>query len=293
MDNLNDAYDRRLKNKRIESIESLAGFNWEQADIADYAVVQSLFSRESFDGVINLAARAGVRQSATDPWEYYNTNVIGTINLLEQCRLSGVDRFVVASSSSVYGNNDIPFSESGRADRPLSPYAASKKAVEDICHAYNNMYGFGTTALRFFTVYGPAGRPDMSVFRFVRAIVEGEEMTVFGDGHQSRDFTYIDDIAAGVVASAETNGGFRVINLGSDHPVELREMISEIEKVAGKGAVIKYEDSDPLDVRKTWADVTVATELLGWKPNVSLATGIQRTVDWYMENRDWARELNL
>lgn len=291
IDNLNDAYDVRMKEKRIELLRGLRGFDWQKMDITDRAAVDALFGDHEFDAVINLAARAGVRQSAADPWAYYDTNVIGTINLLEQCRLSGVNRFVLASSSSVYGNLPVPFSEDVKADRPLSPYAASKKAAEDLCHSYHHIDGIKTTALRFFTVYGPAGRPDMVMFRLVRWIAEGDEVVIFGDGLQRRDFTYIDDVAAGVIAALKNMDGFQVINLGSDRPVKLCDVISEIELQIGKTARVSFKDADPLDVRATWADISRARKLLNWEPVTSIEKGIERTVAWYMQNRSWARDV--
>lgn len=291
IDNLNHAYDLVLKWKRLESLRPLDGFEFAQMDITDGQTTGATFARQRFDAVINLAAHAGVRQSADAPQQFYNSNVVGTINLLENCQRYGVDRFVLASSSSVYGDSEGPFSEASRTEAPISPYAASKKAAEDICYTYHHLYGIDTTVLRFFSVYGPAGRPDMSVFRFIRDVVEGRKLTVFGDGRQSRDFTYIDDIASGVAAAVEKTGGFNIINLGAGNTVTLCEMISEIENAAQMPAVVRFTDPDPLDVRATWADISAAKKLLDWSPKVTLGEGIRETVCWYLENRAWARDL--
>ncbi len=278
--------------KRLESICQLPGFDWAHADITDELCITQIFAQENFDAVVNLAARAGVRQSAYEPIQFYESNVIGTINLLEQCRQAGINRFVLASSSSVYGDREGTFTESSRTDAPISPYAASKKAAEDVCQTYQHLYGINAGMLRFFSVYGPAGRPDMSIFRFVRAIVEGEPLTVFGDGQQSRDFTYIDDIASGVVAAVEKAEGSKMVNLGSGDPATLCDLISEIESAAQRRATIRHTEADPLDVRATWADISRAKQLFNWSPRVDLTTGIQRTVDWYLENRSWARAIH-
>ena len=293
VDNVNDAYDPRVKDWRIGSLEKLAGFEWQRADITDRESMARLFRDRRFDAVVNLAARAGVRQSTENPWIYYETNLTGTLNLLEECRAAGIDRFILASTSSVYGVEEMPFSETARADRPLSPYAASKKAAEELCYSYHHVYDVDVTVLRFFTVYGPAGRPDMSVFRFVRWITEGEPLLLNGDGTQRRDFTYVEDVARGVLAALNKRMGFEVINLGSDRPVELRQVISEIERRVGRKAEIVYQPFHPLDVPATWANISKARELLDWEPRVSIEEGLARSVDWYMANRTWASRVDL
>jgi nucleoside-diphosphate-sugar epimerase len=224
VDNLNSAYDPRLKHWRLRRLQSIADFRFSQISITDSASVESLFAREAaadqnggppFAAVLNLAARAGVRTSVADPWVYLKTNATGTLNLLELCRVHGVKKFVLASTSSLYGgDNPVPFSEDADTSRPLSPYAASKKAAEAMAFAYHHLHGLDVSVLRYFTVYGPAGRPDMSVFRFMRQIAEGDPITVFGDGSQQRDFTYVDDIARGTLAALAPLG-FEVINLGA------------------------------------------------------------------------------
>jgi nucleoside-diphosphate-sugar epimerase len=234
-----------------------------------------------------------VRQSIDDPWVYYDTNVTGTLNLLEACKDAGVSRFLLASTSSVYGKNQMPFSEDAVIDSLLSPYATSKKAAEDLCRLYNYLFDFDVTVFRFFTVYGPSGRPDMSLFRFVRWIVEEEPLQLNGDGTQQRDFTHVDDVARGVVAAVDRSPGYETINLGSDSPVEINAVIDEIESLVGKTAKIEHHPFPATDVMATWATISRARELLDWEPQVSLKQGVASVVDWYMENRDWAKEISI
>ena len=214
--------------------------------------------------------------------------MIGTLNLLEACKEFGVNRFLLASTSSVYGNGSMPFSEDAHIEDLLSPYAASKKSAEDLCKLYWRLFDFDTTIFRFFTVYGPSGRPDMSMFRFVRWIVEEQSVQLNGDGSQRRDFTFVDDVARGVVGSLDRHPGFEVINLGSDRPVEINEVINEIEMVVGKTAIIEKHPFPQTDMIATWANISRARELLDWEPEISLEEGIKATVDWYKENRDFA-----
>lgn len=299
VDNLNDAYDVRLKEWRLEQLKKRDGFEFFRFDIVDQTALESLWTKQAsngespFSAVINLAARAGVRQSLIDPWAYYETNVTGTLNLLELCRRFGVTKFVLASSSSLYGkHNEMPYHEDQDTDLPLSPYAASKKAAESLCYTYHYLYGIDVTVLRYFTVYGPAGRPDMSLFRFIQWITEGLPVSVYGDGSQSRDFTYVDDIARGTIAGLKPLG-YQVINLGSHRPVVLIEAIRLIEKLVGKKASLKFLPSQPADVPATWADITKASEVLHWKPETSLEDGLQRCVEWYLNQRTWAKEVSL
>jgi nucleoside-diphosphate-sugar epimerase len=251
-----------------------------------------LFQKHSFDAVINLAARAGVRQSLEAPWSYYEANVAGTLSLLELCRSYQVKKFVLASTSGVYGVGERPFREEGPTERPLSPYAASKKAAELLCYPYHELYGLDVSILRYFTVYGPAGRPDMSIFRFIRWIAEGEPLTVFGDGSQERDFTYVDDIALGTVAALAPLG-FEIVNLGNDQPASLQTVISSIENLLGRRARIEYRPAHPADVSATWAAISKARQLLGWEPKVGLEAGLQKSVEWYLENRQWVIKIRL
>lgn len=293
LDNLNDAYDVRLKEWRLAQFQDHPRFEFQRLDICDRGSLQSLFDRQQatrgtpFDGVINLAARAGVRASVEDPWIYLETNATGTLNLLELCRMSGVEKFVLASTSSLYGaRNPRPFSEDANTDGPLSPYAASKKAAEALCYTYHHLYGLDVTVLRYFTVYGPAGRPDMAMFRFVQWIHEGRPVMVYGDGQQSRDFTYADDIARGTVA-ALCPLGYEVINLGSDEPVVLMDALRLVERLASRKAHLEFRPRHAADVLATWADIDKAGRLLDWRPRVGFEEGVRRLVAWYRENRDW------
>ncbi|MBI2361591.1 MAG: GDP-mannose 4,6-dehydratase [Deltaproteobacteria bacterium] len=297
VDNLNDAYDVRLKKWRLSRIEGKPGLTFHQLDICDRAVLRDLFHsqfairRSPFDAVINLAARAGVRQSVENPWVYFDTNVTGTLNLLELCREFGVKKFVLASTSSLYGShNSVPFREEADTNRPLSPYAASKKAAEALCYTHHYLYSVDVTVLRYFTVYGPAGRPDMSLFRFVQWISEGRAVTVYGDGQQSRDFTYVDDIARGTLAGLKPLG-YEIINLGSDQPVVLNDAIRLIERFIDRKANIKSKPRHPADVMATWADIKKAERLLDWRPTMRFENGVAQLVEWYRQNRDWARDV--
>lgn len=293
IDNLNDAYDVRMKNWRVDNLLTPNSIDWINGDITDIDLIHDLVGDFKPDAVINLAARAGVRQSIDNPWAYYDTNVTGTLNLLEACKDAGVSRFLQASTSSVYGKNQMPFSEDAVIDSLVSPYATSKKAAEDLCRLYNYLFDFDVTVFRFFTVYGPSGRPDMSLFRFVRWIAEEEPLQLNGDGTQQRDFTHVDDIARGVVAALGRKPGYETINLGSDCPVEMNAVIEEIEKALGKTATVEHHPFHPTDVPATWANISRARELLDWEPQVSLVEGVASVVDWYRENREWAKEIQL
>ena len=291
IDNLNAAYDTQVKQWRLEQLEGLPNFQFHRADICDREVLQKLFNIP-YDAVINLAARAGVRQSVENPWVYVDTNVTGTLNLLELCREFEVQKFVLASTSSLYGaNNPLPFSEEANTDGPLSPYAASKKGAESLCHSYHHLYGIDVTIFRFFTVYGPAGRPDMSAFRFVQWISEEKPVIVYGDGKQSsRDYTYLEDIARGVIAGLKPLK-YEVINLGSDSPIVLIDTIRLIEELVGKKAELSHQPFHPADVRATWADIRKAEKLLDWRPQVTFREGITALVEWYQANREWAKNI--
>jgi len=289
IDNLNAAYDTRLKHWRLGRLRGREGFEFQEFDIADRAKLTSIW--RPFDAVINLAARAGVRQSVENPWVYVETNVTGTLNLLECCRSTAIPKFVLASTSSLYGaHNPRPFSETANTDLPLSPYAASKKAAEALCASYRHLYGIDITVLRYFTVYGPAGRPDMSLFRFVQWIAEERPVIVYGDGKQERDFTYVDDIAQGTIAALKPLG-HEVINLGSDKPIVLLDTIHLIEDLLDKKAQIAFHPPAPADVRATWANIEKAANLLDWRPRFSFPAGVKNLVDWYLANRSWAREI--
>jgi UDP-glucuronate 4-epimerase len=291
VDNMNDAYDVRLKQWRLGRLLKQPNFEFHQIDIFDRAAVDQVFyglRGESVDAVINLAARAGVRQSVENPWVYYDANTTGSLNLLEKCRELSIPKFILASTSSLYGaNNEMPFSEDADTNRPLSPYAASKKAAETLAYTYHYLYGVDVTVLRFFTVYGPAGRPDMSLFRFVQCVSEGRRVPIYGDGQQSRDFTFVDDIARGAVAAIRPLG-YEIINLGSDAPVVLADALATVEEFVGRTALIDRLDMHKSDVRATWANISKAERLLGWRPQVTMREGVRRLVDWYNDNREWA-----
>lgn len=294
VDNVNKAYDAQVKQWRLQQLEGTLNFQFHRSDICDRDTLQAIFESgtPTFDAVINLAARAGVRQSVENPWVYVDTNVTGTLNLLELCREFEIGKFVLASTSSLYGaNNPLPFSEEANTDEPLSPYAASKKGAESLCHSYHHLYGIDVTIFRFFTVYGPAGRPDMSAFRFVQWISEGKPVIVYGDGKQSsRDYTYLEDIARGVIAGLKPLN-YEVINLGSDSPIVLIDTIRLIEELVGKEAQLSHQPFHPADVRATWANIRKAEKLLDWRPQVTFREGITALVEWYQANREWAKDI--
>jgi len=297
IDNLNDAYDVRLKQWRLERILHHPGFQFHQLDISDRTALAAPFKaacgplRRGSVAVINLAARAGVRQSVEDPWVYYDTNVTGTLNLLNLCRTLDIKKFILASTSSLYGQGQpMPYREDANTDAPLSPYAASKKAAETLCYTYHYLYGIDVTVLRYFTVYGPAGRPDMSLFRFVQWISEERPVMLYGDGQQSRDFTFVDDIARGTIAGLKPLG-YEVINLGSDTPVVLMDAIRLVEELVGKKAAIVQTPRHPADVQATWADIGKARQLLGWYPQSTFQDGVGALVRWYHANREWTRDV--
>jgi len=291
IDNLNDAYDGRLKQWRLARLECRSDFEFHRIDVSDLKALRGLLERSDhspWSGIINLAARAGVRHSVRDPWVHFETNVIGTLNLLEMCREFDAKKFVLASTSSVYGEDTPrPFKEDSTTSRPLSPYASSKKAAETLVYTYHHLYGLDATVLRYFTVYGPAGRPDMVVFRFIRAIVDGKPITVYGDGTQERDYTNVEDVADATIAALRPLG-FEIINIGSDRPVTLRQLISTIEAIVDKKAVIEYAPRHSADVLATWASIECAERLLEWHPVTSLEDGIKDAVEWYEENKEWA-----
>jgi len=294
VDNLNDAYDVRLKEWRLAQLQHTPGFIFHHMDIADYEAVKKMwneYKKHPFDAVINLAARAGVRQSVKNPWVYIGTNTTGTLNLLEQCKESGVSKFVLASTSSLYGaKNPRPFSEDANTDGPLSPYAASKKGAEAMCYSYHHLCHIDVSVVRYFTVYGPAGRPDMSLFRFTQWIHEERPLIVYGDGSQERDFTYVDDIARGTIAALKPVG-YEIINLGSDTPIVLMDVIRMIEQLVGKSAKIDYKPFHPADIMATWANIRKAETLLGWRPQVTFEAGVKALVEWYQANREWAKNI--
>jgi nucleoside-diphosphate-sugar epimerase len=281
-----------VKEWRLGRLQSRPGFVFRMADIALREAMRDAWGKEPFDAAINLAARAGVRQSIRDPWAYVDTNVTGTLNLLDLCRRTGTAKFLLASTSSVYGSNPpLPTPETAESDRPLQPYAATKKAAEALAHSYHHLYGIDVTVVRYFTVYGPAGRPDMSMFRFCQWISEGQPVRVNGDGEQSRGFTYVDDIARGTVLALRPLG-FEVVNLGGHETVTIKELVRMMEGVIGRRADVRFGPAHPADVSANWANVEKAGRLLGWEPQVGLRQGIARLVEWYTAERDWAKSVD-
>ena len=303
IDNLNDYYDVRLKQWRLEQLKKYPNFTFHKLDIENYASLKKLFQKYSetplhrdtdtpFTAIINLAARAGVRYSMENPFVYYTTNVIGTLNLLELCRELGVKKFILASTSSLYAGQKMPFKETLPVNEPISPYAASKKSAEVTCYTYHNLYDIDVTILRYFTVYGPASRPDMSPLRFISWVYQEKPVIIYGDGKQSRDFTYVDDIARGTIMALKPLG-FDTINLGCDRPHELLEFLKLIEEKLGKKAKIINEPMHPADMKATWADITKAKKIFNWEPTVKLTQGLDESVKWFTENRSWVEKIKL
>jgi UDP-glucuronate 4-epimerase len=305
IDNLNDYYDVRLKQARLKQLEKFKSFRFTKLDISDQAGINSLFERERFDRVIHLAAQAGVRYSLTHPHSYVSSNVVGFLNILEACRHARIAHLIFASSSSVYGaNTRMPFSVHDNVDHPLSLYAATKKANELMAHSYSHLYGMPVTGLRFFTVYGPWGRPDMALFLFARAILAGEPIDVFNHGKMRRDFTYIDDIVEGIIRVADqipvpnpewtgddpdpgsSKAPYRLYNLGNSHPVDLLAMIQTLEKKLGRTAEKRFLPMQPGDVPETSADVKSLSDAVGFAPSTPIDVGIDRFVEWYRDYYD-------
>jgi len=283
----------RMKEHRLRKLQALPRFEFVRDDISDKQILtrHSSLLTHHFDAVINLAARAGVRASVENPWVFAETNILGTLNLLELCRQCGIGKFILASTSSIYGAEaPLPTPESADSDHPLQPYAASKKAAEVFCHSYHSLYSLDVSVVRYFTVYGPAGRPDMSMFRFAKWISEGQPLHLYGDGEQSRGFTYVDDIVRGTIAALQPLG-YEIINLGGHEVITMNGLIEMLEEVIGKEARIECHPPNPADMLTNWADVSKARRLLGWQPQVGLREGVQRLVDWYRAERSWAKEV--
>ena len=302
IDSLNDYYDVRLKEARLDALNKIPGFTFVKMDLADASAIQGLFATHKPSHVVNLAAQAGVRYSLENPRAYIDANIVGFLNILEACRSHPVEHLAYASSSSVYGaNTHMPFSVHDNVDHPLSLYAASKKANELMAHTYSHLFRIPTTGLRFFTVYGPWGRPDMALFKFTAAILAGKPIDVYGEGKQRRDFTYVDDIVEGVYRvtfkvpvpkpdwtgdrpdPASSNAPYRVYNIGNNTPVELMRFIQVIEEKLGKKAELNLMPMQPGDVPATLANVDDLMADVGFKPNTSVETGIGKFVDWYRE----------
>lgn len=302
LDNLNDYYDVRLKQDRLKRLTAFENFRFVQLDVQDRSGVEALFAAEKFQRVIHLAAQAGVRYSIQNPHAYIDSNIVGFMNVLEGCRHHGIEHLVYASSSSVYGGNTkMPFSEHNGVDHPVSLYAATKKANELMAHTYSHLYRLPCTGLRFFTVYGPWGRPDMALFLFTKAILEGRPIDVFNHGNMLRDFTYVDDIVEGVVRvldrvaqpdaaynadvadPATSNAPYRVFNIGNNNPVKLTEFIAEIERALGETAEKRLLPLQDGDVPATYADTDALNAWVGFVPGTSVRDGIGRFVAWYLD----------
>jgi len=293
VDNLNDYYDVRLKEYRLSNLIEKHNFKFCRLDIESREDVEEQFKHHSFDGVINLAAYSGYPYSLVNPGIYFSTNVNGTINILESMREHGVKKLVIASSSSVYAGQTMPFTEDLAVNEPISPYAASKKSAEVLCHSYHALFGIDVSVLRFFTVFGPCGRPDMCIFRFIKWIAEDQPIQLSGDGTQSRDFTYLEDIARGTIAALKPVG-YEIFNLGGgNNPVSLNQIIQWIEESLDKKAIIETIPFHKADMNATRADISKAESMLGWKPEIDIKEGVLKCVEWYQQNHSWLKDIKL
>jgi nucleoside-diphosphate-sugar epimerase len=291
VDNLNNAYDVRMKQHRLARLEKLRAFKFYKLDISREQDVEQL-GDQKFEAIINLAARAGVRASVDNPRLFYETNVMGTLNLLELCRRTGIKKFLLASTSSIYGANPpYPTPETASSSEPLQPYAASKKAAEVLAHTYHYLHGLDVSVVRYFTVYGPAGRPDLAMFRFCQWIGEDQPVRINGNGEQSRGFTFLDDIARGTILALKPLG-YEIINLGGHEVISINGLIKLIEEIMGKKAIVQYGPPNLADMFTNWADVSKAGQLLGWEPAVGLRDGVKKMVEWYASERTWASKIS-
>ena len=292
IDNLNTYYDVRLKKYRLSLLNKYENFIFYKKDIENIEELDAIFKKYQFSAIINLAARAGVRSSIEKPELYLRTNALGTLNILQMMKKYDIKKLILASTSSLYASQNMPFKEDLPVNTPISPYAASKKAAEMLCYVYHYLYGFNVTILRYFTVYGPAGRPDMSIFRFIYLIRRGLPIEVYGDGTQKRDFTFVDDIAKGTVEALKLKS-YHVINLGNNSPVELNYVIRLIEKYLNRKAEIRYREFHKADIKATWADIEKATQLLNWKPQIGIEEGIEKTAQWFEENKSLIDNISI
>jgi UDP-glucuronate 4-epimerase len=294
IDNMNNYYSPIIKTHRLEELKKHQNFTFIKGDIEDKEILEKIFKSNKIDAVINLAARAGVRFSLKNPFIYASTNYTGSLNLLDLMRDYNVKKYVMASTSSIYAGSKMPYREDSSVNQPISPYAASKKAAELIAYTYHHQFNIDVSIVRYFTVYGPAGRPDMSVLRFVKWIDEGKPIVLYGDGSQSRDFTYVDDIAIGTLAATKKKVGYEIINLGGGkNPVAINLLISKIENLLNKKAELNQKPFHSADVDSTWADISKADQLLNWKPTISLDKGLEKTVEWYYENKSWLKDITF
>lgn len=292
VDNLNQYYDIRMKQKRLSILKEYNNFTFYETDIENFEALKLIFQLHKFDSIINLAARAGVRYSMQNPFVYLSTNTLGTLNLFELARNFGVEKVVLASTSSLYAGEKLPFREDYCVNKPLSVYAVSKKAMEGLANSYYQLYGIDVTMLRYFTVYGPYGRPDMSIFRFIKWIYEESPVVIFGDGNQSRDFTYIDDVVDATVKGLK-KVGCEAFNVGGNTSYSLNYVIGLIEENLGKKANIVYKEFHRADVVETKADFSKIKQILGWEPKTSLEEGIRKLCNWYIENEQFLRDISI
>ncbi len=293
VDELNSAYDPMLKEWRLSTLKTYPNFKFYQLDLANISALRPLFEEWKFSAVIHLAARAGVRQSVENPWVYVSSNITGTLNLLHLMKDYEIKKMVLASTSSLYAGQNPPYHEELKVDRPLSPYAATKKASELLAYTYHHLYDLDITVLRYFTVYGPAGRPDMSIFRFIKWMLEDRPIEIYGDGSQARDFTYIDDIAQGTILGLKPLG-YEIINLGGGkNPISINEVLDILEEYLGKKAKRVYLSFHKADMKITWAEISKAKELLGWEPKIDLREGLKRTVEWALQNIDLVKKIKV
>ena len=292
IDNLNDYYNPILKEKRNNILKNYENYNFIKLDFSNWDNLVNNLKNKNIDLIVHLGAQAGVRYSLENPWAYEQCNLLGTLNIFELARKFDIEKVVYASSSSVYGGNKkIPFSEDDNVDKPVSLYAATKKSNELMAHTYHHIYGIKSVGLRFFTVYGEYGRPDMAFWKFTKNILSGKPIDVYNHGKMMRDFTYVSDIVSGILSSIEKDFEYEVFNLGNDNPTELEYAISLIEKYAGKKAIKNYMPIQPGDVERTWADLTKSRELLNYNPKVKIEEGLKRFVNWINNNRDWIKNI--
>ena len=299
VDNMNDYYDVSLKHYRLAQLSQPVDSNWTErfdffeADIEDAAALKQIFDQFSFDAVINLAGRAGVRYSMDNPVVYMSTNAMANLLLLEEIKKRDIKKYVLASTSSLYAGQSMPFVETLAVNTPISPYAATKKAAEAMAFTYHHLHNVDVSVVRYFTVYGPGDRPDMAIHRFIQWIDQGVPIQLFGDGSQARDFTYVDDIARGTIAALQSVG-YEIINFGGgNQPVEINTVIQKLEKLLGKKAKVEHLPSFKADMKTTWANIDKAARLFNWKPEISLDNGLADCVNWYRNNLPWSSQIRL
>lgn len=293
IDNMNNYYDVSLKQHRLQQLEKQSGFDFRAIDLENRDAIGTLFEEFDFETVVNLAARAGVRYSMENPLVYMTTNALGSLNLLEEIRKHDVGKYMLASTSSLYAGQPMPFTEDLAVNTPISSYAASKKSAELMAYSHHFLYGIDVSICRYFTVYGPAGRPDMSIFRFIKWIDQEQPIELFGDGTQSRDFTFVDDIARGTIAALKPVG-YEIFNLGGgNQPVSLSTIIEKLESLLGKTARINNKPFHKADIDSTWADISKADQQLNWRPAIGLDEGLEQCVRWYRDHLPWSAEISI